>query len=903
MRILDTIRAAFARFGRPRPTAAPLTEASMAPRRIRARYDAASSSDEYSNIWANADALDADSANSREVREKLRTRSRYEAGNNGFVDGISQTKSTHTIGVGPTLRMLSGSPGFNQMVEAEWNRWCKAVHFRRKLWTMAHAKHVDGEAFAVMRRNPGVKHTVKLDLVIYEAEQFQTPYIRYGEPGQIDGIRFDEFGNPVSYDLLRQHPGATNGVLAYDPEPEPVPAEYVLHWFKLRRPGQHRGVPECASTLNLGAAARRWREAELAAAETAAEHTVVLKTLFQPNEVQTISPMSTMDIQKRMMTALPAGWDMNQMEAKHPGASHESFNRSIINEMARPASMPFNVAACDSSSYNYASGRLDHQTYYGSLDVDREDCNDLVLDPLFDVWFDLCITFFGWLGGDPSAVTPAARAHLWDWPKHRVADVEAEANSNATRLKSGTVSLSRLYSEQGEDFEDKIIEMAADYGVTVDEMRELLRANLMPATPPGAAAPQAAPAEDAPKDTDVAAIAAATARIVLDALASHAVNGKPAIGVEHESHNGNGHHVLNRITGFASAPLTAEEIEARTYNRDRQGRFAPTGGGGGGGAGSGSPGKAQSNPSRSAGGGGGGGGGGGSSSGGAGDGTRPVRPEGKWKSDAEIQDHAKKMVEAHEADPHVRLLHTAKAQRQAAYDAADAKVKSAKTEQEKWDAIGERSKAKFEIERVDAALEHESRRSALQSFGVPVSQIARVEVDIGRQGHAAKNFEESQAYLRDMQSRDGAGDGTRVKVRSTSGRAHYDYGTIKTAKTDDPGVSAHEYGHHLERPKWVQEKVAKFREKRFDPKDDVDMSKEFPEHGYGKDERGNPDKMIDTFKGDRAAAAYAGKTYGHGMTEIVSMGVEQFYRDPVHFAKTDPEYFALTVSVLQGGGG
>src|SRR5690606_27773756 len=91
-------------------------------RRLHATYDAARTSDEFKNYWANADALDADSANSREVRQKLVQRSRYEVANNAYADGIAQTITNDLVGVGPSLRMLTGSTGFNQMVEREIGR-------------------------------------------------------------------------------------------------------------------------------------------------------------------------------------------------------------------------------------------------------------------------------------------------------------------------------------------------------------------------------------------------------------------------------------------------------------------------------------------------------------------------------------------------------------------------------------------------------------------------------------------------------------------------------------------------------------------------------------------------------------------------------------------------------------
>lgn len=461
-----------------------------AVRRLRATYDASRTSNEFQNYWVNADRYDADSAHDKSVRHTLISRSRYEIGNNGYSDGIAQTCATDLVGIGPTLRMQTASEGFNRTVELSWYYWCQATQFRRKLWCMAHAKHSDGEAFAVLRRNERPGSPIPLDLQLYEAEQIQTPYLPFDQPGYIDGIRFDDSGNPLWYDLLRYHPGTTRGV-TYDPVPERIPADRMLHWFRLRRPGQHRAVPEMSSTLNNGAAARRWREAVVASAETAADYTFLMKTQMTPEEADAVAPFSTMDISKRQMGFLPAGWDPFQPKGEFPTATHAEFHKTLVNEQARPKSMPYNKAACDSSSYNYASGRLDHQTYYAALDVEREDCNDLVLDPLFAVWFDLAIVRFRWLGGDPSAISRLAHAHIWDWPKHRVADVEAEANANATKLTSGQIGLHRLYSDAGLDLQDEIAAMAQAFGVTEDE----IRARLLDITLPTQQRPQQPAAE------------------------------------------------------------------------------------------------------------------------------------------------------------------------------------------------------------------------------------------------------------------------------------------------------------------------------------------------------------------------------------------------------------------------
>jgi capsid protein len=436
-------------------------------REVQATYDAARTTDEFKNYWANADAFDADSANSKSVRATLVKRSRYEVANNGYADGMVQTHANYLVGTGPSLRVQTTSATFNNIVETQWHQWTKATLFRRKLWCMAHAKVQDGEPLGIVRNNPRVRHAVQLDVVLIETEQCQTPLLPFAVPGYIDGIKFDDFGNPEWYDILPQHPGGQFGFVSS--EPEHVPARFVLHWFQLRRPGQHRGVPEFKSTLNVGASSRRFREATVASAETAADISVLLQTMFPPDEVDQVTPMTSVEFQKRMMLALPHGWGGNQMKAEHPNATYEAFLKSQINETARPKSIPYNLAACDSSSYNYASGRLDHQTYFIALDVEREDANDQVLDPLFDLWWQEAVLTFGW-NADPRRAPP----HLWDWPKHPVADIVAENSAKDTRLRNGSTYPSQIYSEEGRDFEDELPKMAQDYGVSVDEMRQIL---------------------------------------------------------------------------------------------------------------------------------------------------------------------------------------------------------------------------------------------------------------------------------------------------------------------------------------------------------------------------------------------------------------------------------------------
>jgi capsid protein len=471
--------------------AAPDLAALLAVRRLNASYDAARSGTDLDGHWAHADGHDADSANSRDVRETLVRRSRYETGSNGYYAGIHGTHANMLVGTGPTLRMLSGNHNFNQLVEREWFLWSQAVKFRRKLWCAAHARSQDGEAIGLLLTNPAIKHRVQLDLGLIETEQCQTPRLPFGAVGYIDGIKFDAFGNAEWYDILPVHPGSEWYFLE---EPQHVPAKNVLHWFKQIRPGQHRGTPDLTSTLNTGASSRRWREATVSSAESAADVSALIHSQLSPagdDEADPVQPLTSIEFQRRMLMALPRGWDARQMKAEHPNAEYSDFHRSLVSEQARPLSMPYNLAACDSSTYSFASGKLDFHAYRVALDVERQDANDLVLEPVFAAWWA------EWtLAVERREIPPP---HEFVWPTHPVIDAVAEAQAQDTKLKNGTTTLRQVYSDAGQDYEDQLQIMAEDYGVDVDTMRRILLNAHFPAA---AAATATRPTQPEPTNED-----------------------------------------------------------------------------------------------------------------------------------------------------------------------------------------------------------------------------------------------------------------------------------------------------------------------------------------------------------------------------------------------------------------
>jgi capsid protein len=349
--------------------APPLKTRRPALRMLRARYDAAVTNDDNRRHWAAADGLSANSANSAEVRRILRNRARYEVSNNSYARGMVLTLAHDVVGTGPRLQMLTESPEANRRIEREFARWTTAIRLAEKLRTMRGARATDGESFALLTSNPKLPLDVQLDLRLVEADQVTTPDPRLDVP--VDGIVFDSTGNPVEYHVLKEHPGASTyrRALAFDR----IPADSMLHWFRVDRPGQARGIPDITPALPLFAQLRRFTLAVLAAAETAADFAGILYTDAPASgEADAAEPFEPIELEKRALVTMPGGWKMSQIQAEQPaqtkptgfqlpvGADHSanSFIRSVFLSGSREG-LQVGAARCVTKHRKFLTGSVE----------------------------------------------------------------------------------------------------------------------------------------------------------------------------------------------------------------------------------------------------------------------------------------------------------------------------------------------------------------------------------------------------------------------------------------------------------------------------------------------------------------------------------------------------------------
>ena len=424
---------------------------------IHARFDAAGHSPENRKHWSAADSYSADAEANVEVRKVLRDRSRYEVANNSYAKGIVLTLANDTIGTGPRLQCLSDADSVNSDVEAAFCEWAEKVDLAEKLRTVRRVRAVDGEAFIFLVQNPKLADKlVKLDLQLIEADQVtnSTALVIQDDETHVDGITFDRYGNPVSYHVLLHHPGGHNNLSVID-EAKNYPAENVIHYFRVDRPGQHRGVPEITPALPLFAQLRRFTLAVITAAESAADFAGIIYTDSPAGgESEDLAALDPIQLERNMLLTMPGGWKMGQLDSKQPCSTYGEFKNQILNEIARCLNMPFNIASGNSSGYNYASGRLDHQTYYKAIRVEQANIVTRILDPIFAKWY----REYALAKGLPADVP----YHTWFWDGFEHVDPSKEANATVLRLQNHVTTYAIEYAKQGLDWEDEFDQIAKE---------------------------------------------------------------------------------------------------------------------------------------------------------------------------------------------------------------------------------------------------------------------------------------------------------------------------------------------------------------------------------------------------------------------------------------------------------
>lgn len=438
----------------------------------RGFYDATNTASDMGAHFATADAGSADAHANPDARKVLRERARYEYANNGYAKGIIDTQVLKTIGRRPMVRIMDRnvSRDLTRGIERKIADWMKAAQFGEQLRLAMTSRMVSGEVFFLKATRETIHNPVKFAWKLIETDQCESLQEDAYNPNTeyVDGVKLDSNGDPVSYSFLRSHPGSENAQNSFDYIT--VPASDLVHYYIATRPGQHRGVSEMVAMLFPIAALRRYTNATIKAAETAASITFLLETDEIAEDAEEGLPAFDLtQIKHDMGMSLPDGWKGKQLKAEQPIDTYSDFKKEIIAECGRSIQQPKNRAAADSQDASFSSARLDHLDHNDQLRIERDRVVLKILQPTLVEWASEVILHDEYLDPGEQAYLnewleteqrfPPYVAH---WDGHDSFDRVKDATANDTELRNGSRSLTEILEQRGMSLEDHIDSIARE---------------------------------------------------------------------------------------------------------------------------------------------------------------------------------------------------------------------------------------------------------------------------------------------------------------------------------------------------------------------------------------------------------------------------------------------------------
>lgn len=305
-------------------------------------------------------------------RARLRSWCKKEYLDNALARNLARNFALGVYGTGPELQILAEDP-ISAKCESLWKQWRKSVELDWKIHIALESLFYDGEAFFHLHEDPKIPGSLNVELI--EARRIQEPYGGSWLENQLEGIGYNQFGNPVWYHALKESIDPNHGhALEYDI----LPADTVCHLYFEDVVNQRRGLPLLQSALGMLASLQRITDASLNAWELAAKMNLVIQTgmdaadfiqcvprNYDADEGQTkVEAFKTIPVPEGGgMTFLATGMSMNQVRNEHPNSQFGEHVHTFQKIAGLAGGLPENLSTGSSANYNFSSAQLDYQLF------------------------------------------------------------------------------------------------------------------------------------------------------------------------------------------------------------------------------------------------------------------------------------------------------------------------------------------------------------------------------------------------------------------------------------------------------------------------------------------------------------------------------------------------------------
>lgn len=300
-------------------------------------------------------------------------------------------------------------------------------------------------------RRPGDGLAIPMQLQILEPDHIDTSKDNLlGIAGGkiIQGVEFDVIGKRVAYWLFDEHPGSNQHV---SPISRRIPADGILHVYRVERPGQVRGTSWFASVDLRLHDFDEFEDATLLKQKIAACMAAFVTDV--EGETESLGAPGTDKKTGQLLDALEPGMILSlppgrQVTVANPPTTndHTSYCQTSLRAVAAGLGTTYEELTGDFSQVNYSSARMAGNS--AMADVHDWRWNMLVPQFFAPVWKWMLDAMI--LAGED--VESAAAE--WTPPPQQQLDPGKESAATSQMVRSGQMTHDEMVREQGYDPED-----------------------------------------------------------------------------------------------------------------------------------------------------------------------------------------------------------------------------------------------------------------------------------------------------------------------------------------------------------------------------------------------------------------------------------------------------------------
>lgn len=388
---------------------------------------------------------------------ELRARARALDSNLPYIKKGLSALTENAIGTGILPRSLATNA---KLVDDLWSKFVKQADADNRLdlnglvAMVNRTKDRDGEVLVRIRprrSDDGLDVPVQLQVLEIDWLDSSRTQMSPNNPNNkiVNGIEYDRIGRVVAYWLWYAHPGDPLLLNNIKRQSYPVPAESIIHFYQVERPGQGRGITRLASVITRARDLQTLEDAELQrknletrlsvmisgdATQLALTESASVSEVMQTGELGSLASGS--------ITQLPPGMSTTIIEPKAaPGFTE--YIKYQLHLIASGIGCTYEQMTGDVTEVNFSSARIRLIEFRRMVEQEQW---LLIIPKLMERIWDVFIETSILAGRLPVGQD---RAVDWSTPKFDYVDPEKEVKADLAEIGGGLSSISEKLRRRG----------------------------------------------------------------------------------------------------------------------------------------------------------------------------------------------------------------------------------------------------------------------------------------------------------------------------------------------------------------------------------------------------------------------------------------------------------------------